>query len=59
MDPITVIQLGVIIAIIIVSMMILKWITDRYNLCGVTDPLCYITGVKTSITNIISDINPF
>jgi len=53
------IQLGVIIAIIIVSMMILKWITDRYNLCGVTDPLCYITGRETQYTRIISDINPF
>ena len=55
MDTITMIQLGVIIAIIIVSVLILKWIMDRKELCGF-DALCYITGEKTSITNIINDL---
>ena len=47
------IQLGVIIAIIIVSALILKWIIDRYNTCGPFDALCYITGRKTDWVELI------
>jgi hypothetical protein len=54
MDPITILQLCVIFAIIGVSLYILKWIMDRYEKCGKTDPLCYITGEKTSYTSIVT-----
>ena len=57
MDPITILQLCVILAIFVVSYKILRWIMDRKELCGL-DGLCYITGQKTNITQIISDINP-
>ena len=56
MDPITIIELIVIIAIIICSMLIIKWVMDRYKICGVKDPLCYITGEKTSAISIINSI---
>ena len=56
MDPIQIIELCVIFAIIIVTLMIIKWIMDRHEKCGNMDPLCYITGQKTSVTNILNDI---
>ena len=55
MDPITILHLCVIFAIIVVSFIIFKWIMDRKELCGL-DALCYITGQETNITNIISDL---
>lgn len=58
MDPITILQLCVIFAIFVVSYKILRWIMDRYELCGKLDPLCYITGQKTSATQILASANP-
>ena len=56
MDPIQIIELCVIFGIIVATFMIITWISDRYDKCGVLDPLCYITGQKTSVTSIIQTV---
>ena len=56
MNPVTILELIVLIAIIIVSILIIRWIMKRYKICGATDPLCYVTGRPTTATSIIADI---
>ena len=56
MDPITIVEILVICAIVYIIFLIYNWSTSRYAKCGKKDPLCYITGEPTSAINIIQNL---
>ena len=56
MDPITLIIILIIIACVVLCILIVQWLMKRYDICGKTDPLCYITGERTSLTNIYNKL---